>query len=118
MATSEYIASGSKVRDAICLPVWNRSTIEMTDTSEVPLIRSMKLLPRFGRAIRTACGMTTWRRVCMRVKFRVAAASNWPRGIAATAERNVSATYAPVCRLIVMIAALHTSRAIPTFGRP
>src|SRR5690625_7190284 len=79
-ATRVYMISGSKVVAATWRPTWNTSIRVMAKTRLVPLTRSMKSLASGGMAMRIACGATTLRKVVARDRFRVWAASNWPRG--------------------------------------
>ncbi len=68
-----------------------RSDSVIRDTSAVPLRISITRLPKGGRMTGTACGMMTYRRRWVGVRFRATVASDCPLGTDCTAPRTISA---------------------------
>ena len=68
-----------------------RSVMVTSDTSAVFLSSSINRLPAGGSIAGTACGKTSRRRICPRVKFSATPASRWPDGTARIAPRTTSA---------------------------
>ena len=68
-----------------------RSVMVMSDTSAVFLSSSISRLPAGGSMAGMACGNTTRRMICPRVRFSAMPASRWPGGTARIAPRTTSA---------------------------
>jgi hypothetical protein len=62
----------------------------ITDTSEVSLIRLIRVLLIDGTAIFSACGSTTWRSACGQLRPRLNAARHCPCPIPRMAPRRLS----------------------------
>ena len=77
--TSATAMYGVKLNAAACLicAVRKISTTPMDDTRTVSFCSPMKSFSSGGTTRRTACGTTTWRRLCQRLRPSERAAASW-----------------------------------------